>query len=385
MYNQKLAPAGEGVLLIRDDHDPEGIRQLFVILRILLIFRLCNEDVGQLIAALQLEKALEIVRLVPPDAESFHQVQDQPVVVLPDLVAGVLLRPEIARDAELVRAVEHDAGPLVHDALGDDNMGGQAPLPVAVKMNEAAHGGQEPLGDGEPKPKPPREAVASGVRLVKDVVHLRQLGIRHTDSGVADVYNQVDAVILPAVPDADVYAALLRKLNGVFHQDFEHMGDFLRVPDQGCRNFGINVKHQLQMLAVALQGGHGDHVVQHGGDHVLFLGRGQRALHDLRIVQHVVDLVGQALSRHFYGGHVRPDIRGKFLSERHLADADYHVNGRAELVGYVREEDGVLLSRRLQLCEYALIPHLLRIPPVDPVSGQGRCAKSHDDAEDQAE
>ena len=125
------------------------------------------------------------------------------------------------------------------------------------------------------------------------------------------------------------------------------MGNFLRVPDQLGRHLRVNVKHQLQMLPVALQGGHCNHVVEHRGDHILLLGRGQRPLHDLRVIQHVIDLGGQPLSRQFDGRHIRPDLRREIPSESHLADADDHIDGRAELMGHVRQKDGVLLSRRL--------------------------------------
>ena len=74
------------------------------------------------------------------------------------------------------------------------------------------------------------------------------------------------------------------------------MGNLLRVPHQDRRDLRVNIKHDLQMLPVALQRGHGNHVVQYGSDHILFLGRRQRPLHDLRIIQHIVDLAGQALS-----------------------------------------------------------------------------------------
>ena len=113
------------------------------------------------------------------------------------------------------------------------------------------------------------------------------------------------------------------------------MGDFFRIPNKNRRYLRIDIKHNLQMLAVALQRGHGNHIVQHRSDHIFFLGGSQRAFHDLRIVQHVIDLVGQTLSRQLYGGHIRPDVRGNLFSKRYLADSYHHVNGRAELMGYI--------------------------------------------------
>ena len=67
------------------------------------------------------------------------------------------------------------------------------------------------------------------------------------------------------------------------------------------------------MLA-ALHGCHGNDVIEQGIDQVGFLRGGQSTLHDLRVVQHVVDLVGQALSCHLYGIYVRPDFGGDIFS-----------------------------------------------------------------------
>ena len=158
---------------------------------------------------------------------------------------------------------ERDAWPLIRHALREDDVGGKALLRIAAEMNETAHSGQKPLGDGKSKAKPARQAAASGIRLVKDVAHLRQLGIRHADAGIADIHDQIDAVAFPPALDANVDTALFREFKGVLQQDFEHMGNFLRVANKDRRNLRINVEHQLQMLAVALQGGHGNHVVQH--------------------------------------------------------------------------------------------------------------------------
>ena len=54
-------------------------------------------------------------------------------------------------------------------------------------------------------------------------------------------------------------------------------------------------------------------------------------------------------------------------------------------MGYVGQKDGVLLARRLQLGEYALIPLSLGAPPLDPVPREGRPAGRHNSAEPQAE
>ena len=336
MYDEQPAVAGQGELPLRDEDHADGGRQVLIVGPVLLIPALGDEHVGERIAALELEETLEVMGLIPPDAQPLHQVEDQPVVVLPDLVAAVPLRRKVAGDAELVRVVEVDAGLVVHHALGDHDVGQQALLAPAVEMNKAAHGVEQSPGNGETQAQASGEAAAAGVRLIEDVVHLPQLVVRHADAGVPDVHHQIDAVALPAVSDADVDAALLGKLDGVLHQDFQHVGDLLRVPHQDGRQLGVDVEHQLQVVPVALEGGHGDDIVEHRGNHIPLFGRRQSALHDLRVVQHVVDLVGQPLARQLDGVHVPPDIRRKLLPQGHLTDADDHIDGGAELVGYIR-------------------------------------------------
>ncbi len=153
-------------------------------------------------------------------------------------------------------------------------MGGQALLLSSGKVNKAAHRVQKTLGDGKAEAEAAGEAAASGIRLIKDVVHLCQLGACHADAGIPYIHDQVDSVFFPPVIYPDVYAALLRKFNGVFHQDFQHMRNLLHVPNEDRRRLWINVKHQLQMLPAALQGGHCDDVVQHRGNHILFFSWG---------------------------------------------------------------------------------------------------------------
>ena len=123
--------------------------------------------------------------------------------------------------------VEYDAGLVVGDTLGNGDVGQKALLALAVEVDEAAHGVEQAAGDGQAQAQPPRQAAASGVRLVKNVVHLRQLGVGHADAGVPDVHDQIDAVLLPAEPDTHINAALLGEFNRVLHQDFQHVGNFL--------------------------------------------------------------------------------------------------------------------------------------------------------------
>ena len=373
--DKQTASAVQDKLSVRNHNNPDRLGQLLIIGPVLLIFRLGDKHMGQGMAALQLEEALKIVGLIPLNIKSLHQVQDQPVIIAPHLVVNIFFRPEIAGDTQLVRVVEGDTRLVVRHPLGNHDIRVQALPPLAVKVDKAPHGVEQSPGDGEPQAQPPREALASGVRLVEVVIHLLKLGIRHADSGVVDANNQIDPVIFPPVVYADVDAPLFGKFNGIFRQNLEHMGNFLRVPHKHRRYLGVDIKHQLQMLPVALQRGHGDDIVEHRGYHVLLFGRSQGAVHDLRVIHHVIDLVGQALSRHLNGEHILPNLRGELPAKGHLADANDHINGRAELVRHIGQKNGVLLSHRLQLCEYAVVPLPLNTPPLNPVPRKGRPAK----------
>ena len=122
-------------------------------------------------------------------------------------------------------------------------MGGQAlPFP-AVEMDKTAHGGQKSLRDGKAKAEPSRKTAAPGIRLIKDIIHLCQLRIGHADAGVTDINDQIGAVILLAVLDTDIHAALFRKLDGIFHQDFEYMGNLFCIADKDRRHIGVDIKH----------------------------------------------------------------------------------------------------------------------------------------------
>ena len=54
-------------------------------------------------------------------------------------------------------------------------MGMQTLLALAFKVNEAAHGIQKPPGNGKSKTKTAHKTIASGIRLIKVVVHLKHL------------------------------------------------------------------------------------------------------------------------------------------------------------------------------------------------------------------
>ena len=147
------------------------------------------------------------------------------------------------------------------------------------------------------------------------------------------------------------------------------MGKLFRIPDQHRRYPRIDIKYQLQLIPAALHCRHRDHVIEHGNDHVLFPRRNQRALYDLRIIQHIIDLIGQALSRQLYGLHICPKLGRKILLHSHLADPQHHIDRCSQLMGYIRQKHRVLPSRGLQLRKCGIIPLFVRPPPVMPVPG----------------
>ena len=73
MHNRKPASPAQVKLSLRDYNDPDGFRQFLIIRRVLLIFRLDDEYMGQLMAALYSEKALKIMYLVASRAKPQHQ------------------------------------------------------------------------------------------------------------------------------------------------------------------------------------------------------------------------------------------------------------------------------------------------------------------------
>ncbi len=212
----------------------------------------------------------------------------------------------------------------------------QAFLILAVKMQETAHGVEKPPRDRNPKPKPAGKTAASGIRLVKIVIHLRHLGVRHADTRIIDIYDQINPITLLPVINPDVNTALFRKLDGILHQNLKYMGYLLRISNKRCRNLRVDIKHHLQLMDVALHRRHSNHVVEYRRDHILFPCRRKRALHDLRIIHHIVDLIREPSARHLDRLHIRPKLRRDILPQQNLADSDDHIDRRAKLMGHIR-------------------------------------------------
>ena len=98
MDRKKPALSAQDILLLRDHNYPQRLCQFFIIFHVLFIFPLRNKYMGQIIHTLQLKQPLEIMRLMPFDPKSVHQIRDQSVIVFTDLITDVFLRSEITCD-----------------------------------------------------------------------------------------------------------------------------------------------------------------------------------------------------------------------------------------------------------------------------------------------
>ena len=127
------------------------------------------------------------------------------------------------------------------------------------------------------------------------------------------------------------------------------MGDFLRVSDQKPWYIRIQVKHHLQLTFIALHGSHGNDIIEEGNDHIWFSRRNQCAFHDLCIVKHIVDLIGQPLTCQFYGFHICPYLIGNIFFQYDFADSKDHINRCPELMRHVGEKFGILTPCLFQL------------------------------------
>ncbi len=123
MDDQQPAGPVKHKILLRDHNHPQCFRQFFIIGMILFIFSLRDKHMGQLTGTLQLEQPFKIVCLISLNAKPIHQAQDQLVVITPDFVAAVFLRPEVAGDAKFIRIGKHNSRTVVRHALRNSDMG----------------------------------------------------------------------------------------------------------------------------------------------------------------------------------------------------------------------------------------------------------------------
>ena len=210
--------------------------------------------------------------------------------------------------------IQRNTRAIVRDPLRDRNMRLKSLLFLAVKMQKTSHGIKKSSCNGKPKAKPAGKTVASGICLIKFIVHLRQLRIRHSDTGIIDIYDQIDPIILFPVINTDVKPALFRKLNGILHQDLKDMRYLFRISDKNRRNLRVDIEYQFQLMDIALHRRHGDHIIEYRRDHILFPCRRQRTFYDLRIIHHIVDLVRQPSARRLDRLYIRPEFRRDLFS-----------------------------------------------------------------------
>ncbi len=207
----------------------------------------------------------------------------------------------------------------------------------------------------------------------------------HTDSGIVDIDEEIDAVAFFSEFHADAGAALFGKFNGIFQQNFQDVGYFFRVSDQNRRHFRIQIKDHLQLMPVVLCGGHGNDIVEYGSNPVRLFRGGQRTLHNLRVVQHVIDLAGQTFACHLYGLHPVADIRRKVLFQYDFTDSENHVDGSPELMRDIGQKFRVLPPCCFQFCKSLIVSFPRFLPPVNPVPGDGNRAHHHSGSKSQAD
>ena len=73
MYDQQPAFEAEIVFPLRNHNDPDGVCQILIIGRVFQIFRLGDEYMGQLVAALHFEQTIKVMHLVTFYAKPMHQ------------------------------------------------------------------------------------------------------------------------------------------------------------------------------------------------------------------------------------------------------------------------------------------------------------------------
>ena len=338
----------------------------------------------QLICTLQLQQSFKIMCLIPLDAKAFHHMSDQLVIIHPYLVTDIFLRPEITRDTDLIHMRNLHTRRIVRHSLGDRDMRLKSLVSLAVKINKTSHGMEKPSCNRKPQSKTACQTAASRICLIKIIIHLRKLGIRHADPGIPDIYDQIASIMLLTEFDTDVDTAFLRKLDGILHQYLQYMRNLFRIPYENGRKPRINVKHHLQLAPAVLHRRDRKHIVQYGGESVFFLCRGKRAFHNLRIIKHVVDQVGQPSSGHLDGADIRKRLLGDFSLLEDLADPDHHIDRSPKLMRHIGQENGILLPRRLKLCKCLLVLPPCLPPLFDPIPRNRRRTCHYHRAKQQA-
>ena len=365
---QKPAAGIQSIIPLGNYHNPKCAGKILIIRTVFFIFYLRDKYMSQLVVFLKLQQPFKIVGLISFNAKPFHHVQNHIVIVSADLVTGVFFCPEVACDTEPFGMREHHGRRGILHTLGNGNMS-MKPLPIsAVKVDKSTHGVEQSPGNRKSQSQSACKTAAAGIRLIKIIAHLRELRSRHADSGIINVYDQIDAVVFTSITNADVDAAFLRKLNRVFQKNFKNMRNFFRISNQNGWGSWIKVKDHLQLMLAVLHGGHGNNIIEDGSDHVRFFCRSQRAFYDLSVIQHVVDLIGQALACQLDGLHVSADSRRNIFFQYDFAESEHHIDGSPQFMGYVGQKFCILPSGSFQLCQCTVIYVPGFLPSVDPVS-----------------
>ncbi len=253
---------------------------------------------GYAVIVQHLLQPLKIMDLIALDSKPFHHMQNHIVIISADFLAVVSLRTEIAGNAQPLRMRNRQGRTVILYPLRNGNPGSKTLLLFTVKMYKPAHGVKQAPGDRKPQPQSAGKTAASGIRLIEIIAHLRKLRICHTDPGIANIYNQVYAIALLPDVHTDINAAIFRKLYGIVQKNLHDMRYFLHIAHQNRRHHRVQIENHFQIVFTALHGCHRNDIIQQRSDHIGFPRRNQRSLHNLRVVQHIINLVGQTLARH---------------------------------------------------------------------------------------
>ena len=347
--HQKPAVVGHYIISFCNDNHPKCSGELFIIRTIFFIFCLRDENVSQHMVFQQFEQPFKIMSLITFYTKSFDHMQDHIVIISPDFVTHVLFCSKIACNAELFRMCKNHGRSVILHFLGDGDMSMQSLMAFAVKVDKSPHGMKQSPGNRKPESKPAGKSAASGVGLIKIITHLHELRIRHTDSGVMDINNQIDSITFLSVSNADVNASFFCKLDRIFQKDLKNMGDFFCISNQDRRSFRLKIKHHFKPMLAVLHGSHGDDIIEYRSNHVGFFRWSQCTFHNLCIVQHVIDLVGQTFASQLYGLHVGTNLRRNILFQYNFAESKNHINRSPKLMRYIGQKFCILPACGFQL------------------------------------
>ena len=242
----------------------------------------------------------------------------------------------------------------------------RAALPrLALQAHRASEGVHEAGGDGQPQTGAPVAPGGRRVGLHELLEDRLLLARRYADAGIGHVETQHDAVVDRIVPpDVQRDRAPPGELDGVRQEVGEDLPQQSPVADHRVRHVGVHVVRQLDVLAVKA----GRERLHQG---VEALAEAERVRLDnqlaglhLREVEDVVDDVEQRVGRLAQGVEMLALRGGQVGLGEQLGRPDDPVEGRADLVADVGEEDALgavgPLGRVLRLAQLRrLAPQVL--------------------------